>query len=77
MEWYEIVMLVLAIGLVITGGYIKKLVKEMKELTDTIYTAIQDEDVTKEELEAIIKEAKDVKDVVVEIAELLVKKARS
>lgn len=77
MEWYEIVMLVLAIVLIIAGGYIKKLISEMKELLDSIHVALADNDVSKEELETIIKEAKDVKDVILEIAKLLIAKART
>ena len=77
MNWYEIGLLVLAVVLLLSGGYIRKLTKEMKELVDTFSAAIADDEVTKEELDAIIKEATDVKDVVVEIAELLFKKKGS
>ena len=77
MDGYQIALVIVAILLLIASGYIKKLVGQMKELVDVVSQALEDDEITKEELAQIIKEAKDVKDVVVEIAQLLISKAHS
>jgi len=58
--------------LLVAGGYIRKLIKEVKEFFDVIHLALQDKDITAKELASIIKEASDIKTVVLEI----VKKVR-
>ena len=81
MEWQEILALVLGILLLIAGGYIKKLVKEIKEamnavkdLVDTFSDAIDDQELTMAErvaladkVRTLMKEFGDVKNVVIEI----------
>ena len=77
MEWQEVVLIVLGVLLLLAGGYIQKLAKEVKDLVDVFSAAIADKKVTKEELESIIKEAKDVKAITLEIIGLLNRKQGS
>lgn len=74
MDGYAIATIVLTVLLVAAGGYIKLLAKEMKELFSTIALAIEDKQVTRAELQAIIKEAMDVKDVIRKITQLVARK---
>lgn len=74
MEGYTIATIVLAVLLVVAGGYIRLLAKELKELISTISRAIEDKRITRTELKAIIKEAMDVKDVIFRIHQLVVRK---
>ena len=74
MDGYAIATIVLTVLLIVAGGYIKLLAKEMKELISTISRAIEDKHVTRAELKAIIKEAMDVKDVIARITQLVARK---
>lgn len=61
MEWTDIALIVVAVLLILAGGYIKRLTKEIKELVDVFSEAIADKKITREELKSIIKEANDIK----------------
>ena len=74
MSGFTIATIVLTVLLVVAGGYIKLLAKEMKELISTIALAIEDRHVTRVELRAIIKEALDVKEIIFRITELVARK---
>lgn len=74
MDGYLIATIVLTVLLVVAGGYIKLLAKEMKELISTIALAIEDRHITRAELQAIIKEALDVKEIIFRITELVSRK---
>ncbi len=74
MDGFTIATIVLGIALFVAGGYIRRLVKEVKELITVIHIALADDAITKEELVEIIKEATDVKDMVLEIALLVSRK---
>jgi len=54
MDGFTIATIVLGIVLLVAGGYIRRLVKEVKELITVVHIALADDEVTKEELEAII-----------------------
>ena len=71
MDGYAIATIVLTVLLIAAGGYIKLLAKELKELISTVALAIEDKKVTRAELKAIIKEASDVKAIIVELARLV------
>lgn len=73
-DGYQIALIVVTILLLIAGGHIKLLAKEMKELISVIHLALEDGGITKAELEAIVKEAKDVHKVVKGILGLLARK---
>lgn len=68
MDGYQIALIVISVLLVLAGGYIKLLSREVKELFSTISEALQDNKITPEELSQILKEGKDVKDVIMKIA---------
>jgi len=74
MNWELIIGVALVIILLLAGGYIRKLLKEIKELVDCIVLAIEDDKVDDTELAQIIKEMKDVgasvKEIVMAIARL-------
>lgn len=74
MDGYAIATIALTVLLVVAGGYIKLLAKEMKELISTIALAIEDKHITRVELQAIIKEAMDVKTVIARITQLVARK---
>ena len=74
MDIYQIVLIVAVVLLLLCGGYIKRLTKEIKDLVDCFSTAIEDDEITKEELDKIIKEAKDVGGVITEILKLIATK---
>lgn len=76
MDWQVIVWVVLVVLLALAGGYIKKLVKEMKEFFDVLHDAFADSKISDEELAKIIKEAKDVKEAVLAITKLAAKSRR-
>ena len=56
------------------AGHIKLLNKEMNELISAITIAVGDKKITRVELEVILKEATDVKDVVISIMGLVTAK---
>jgi len=74
MEWVEIVGIVITIALILAGGKLKKLNKEIKELFETIECALEDDNISKEEMLCIIKEANDIKEAALEITALLFRK---
>ena len=74
MEWQEITLIVLVVILMLAGGYIKRLTKEIKDLVDAFSEAIADKKITKEELDKILKEADDIRKVILEIAKLVARK---
>ena len=73
-NWELVIGVVLVLILLLAGGYIRKLLKEIKELVDCIVLAIQDDKVDDVELAQIIKEMKDVgasvKEIIMAIASL-------
>ncbi len=63
MEWLSIVSGVLGVIAVIFGvkwGQVKKLIKELMEVVGAISTALEDDDISKEEVKNIAKESGDV-----------------
>ena len=74
MNWELVIGVALVVILLVAGGYIRKLLKEIKELVDCIVLAIQDDKVDDTELAQIIKEMKDVgasvKEIIMAIARL-------
>uniref|UniRef100_A0A6M3JLC5 Uncharacterized protein n=1 Tax=viral metagenome TaxID=1070528 RepID=A0A6M3JLC5_9ZZZZ len=73
MDWVEIAAIAVTIVAIVLGGKLKKLAKEIKELFATIEDALEDEDISPEEIKSIIKEANDVKTAILEIALLIAK----
>ena len=71
MEFTDFALIVSLALLLFAGGWIRKLTKEVKDLVDCFTAAIEDDDITKEELAKIIKEAKDIKNLVLEIVKIL------
>ena len=47
MEWTDIALIVVAVLLILAGGYIKRLTKEIKELVDVFSEAIADKKITR------------------------------
>ena len=74
MDWQTITLIILVVLLLLAGGYIKRLMKEIKDLVSCFTEAIQDDNISKEELAQIIKEAKEARDVIVEIVQLVIRK---
>jgi len=74
MNWELVIGVALVVILLLAGGFIRKLLKEIKELVDCIVLAIQDDKVDDTELAQIIKEMKDVgasvKEIIMAIARL-------
>ena len=70
MDWNIIIPLVLSALLLLSGGYIKRLADETKELLTAISAAIEDDEIDNKELAQIIKEGKDVKTVFADIINL-------
>jgi len=70
-NWEILGLCVVSILLFTAGDYIRRLTKESKELLEAVSDALEDDEITKEELALIFKEAVDVKQVVFEIARLL------
>ena len=68
MDWELIALIAVTVLLLLASGVIRKLIKEVKDLFDVIHIALEDDQITAKELAQIFKEAKDVKDVVFEIA---------
>ena len=76
MEWTEIALIIVLVLLVLSGGYIKRLSKEIKELIVTFDDAIQDGNIDEGEWHAILQEGNDVFKVVKDIAFLVALKKR-
>ncbi|MDP1615042.1 MAG: hypothetical protein Q8L68_04525 [Methylococcales bacterium] len=88
MSWEQIVLIGLGILLLVAGGYIKKLIKEVHELATAFMLliasfkqAIEDEEITRPEIkeltekwELVTKEAIDVKEIILELAKLIARK---
>jgi len=72
MSWQEIALIVLVVALLVASGFIKRLTTQLKELLDCFSEAIQDDRITKEEWDSILKEGKDVVGVIAEISKYLV-----
>jgi len=70
MDWNIIIPFVLTALLLLSGGYIKRLADETKELLTAISAAIEDDEIDNKELAQIIKEGKDVKTVFADIINL-------
>ena len=73
-DWQMIILTILVVLLLLAGGYIKRLLAEIKGLVDCFIEAIEDDNITKEELKDIIREASDVKSIIVEMLELVIRK---
>ena len=71
MDWNIIIPFVLTALLLLSGGYIKRVLNETKELLAAISAAIEDDNIDNAELTTIIKEGKDVKTVLHEIIKLV------
>lgn len=71
MNWELIVGFGLLLGVLILGGALKNLISQVKELFVVLESALADDTITKEELAAIFKEAKDVKGAFNEIIQLI------
>jgi len=74
MNWEQIALIVLMVILLLSGGHIKRLSKEIKDLVDVFSLAIADDNITKAEMGKIITEAKDVKNVIMEIVRLVARR---
>ena len=73
MNWEQIILIVLGILLLIAGGYIRRLVKEIKEFFEVVHSALEDRKISSKELALIIKEAKDIKGVISDIVKAVAK----
>ncbi len=73
MNWEIYIPIILMVLLLIAGGYIRKLVKEIHEFFSVLNQAIADGDITPAEMVKIIKEAKDVKDAIISIVKAVQK----
>ena len=73
MNWEQIILIVLGILLLIAGGYIRRLVKEIKEFFEVVHSALADRKISSKELALIIKEAKDIKGVISDIVKAVAK----
>ena len=76
MNWEQIALIIVLVLLILSGGYIKKLSKEIKELIITFDNAIQDDNIDADEWHAILQEGNDVFKVVKDIAFLVALKKR-
>ena len=74
MSWEIVIPIILMVLLLIAGGYIRKLVKEIHEFFSVLNQAISDGDITPEEMIQILKEAKDVKNAIMEIVKAINKR---
>ena len=73
MNWEQIILIVLGILLLIAGGYIRRLVKEIKEFFEVVHSTLEDRKISSKELALIIKEAKDIKGVISDIVKAVAK----
>jgi predicted metal-binding transcription factor (methanogenesis marker protein 9) len=75
MDWYQIVIFVLGVILVIVGivktKQAAKVITETGELLTVIGQALEDGKVTREEITQIVKEAQDVKTAIQELINLI------
>ena len=76
MNWEQIALIIVLVLLILSGGYIKKLSKEIKELIICFDNAIQDGNIDEGEWHAILQEGNDVFKVVKDIAFLVALKKR-
>jgi len=60
MDWQYIALIILSIALLLASGYLRRLFKELHDLTGAISSALADDQITKEEIQQIFKEGKDV-----------------
>ncbi len=67
MDWELILLIIVTIALLVAGGYIKRLVKEIREFIDVTHKALADQKISSKELASIIKEAGDIGEVIKEI----------
>jgi len=74
MDATQIALIVVTVLLLVAGGYIRKLAKEIKDFVTVCHEALEDGKVSPDELANIIKEAKDVKNAVLEITQVIVRK---
>jgi len=74
MDLQIIALVVVTILLLVAGGWIKRLLGEIKDLVDAVVLALEDNEVSKEEILEIMGEAKDVGRIAVEIYQLLSQK---
>jgi len=70
-DWSIVALAVVASALAFAGGYIKRLIKETKELITAVADAIEDDNIDDLELACIIRQAKDVGLVVKDIVRLI------
>ena len=70
MDWQIVIWIIMVLLLALAGGYIKKLVKESKELFEALHDAFADDRIDDVELAKIIKEGRDVKEILFSIAKL-------
>ena len=71
MTWEIGVMLGLMALALFMGGYIGKLLKEIREFCDVVIQAMEDGQIDSLEVAQIIKESKDVKEATIEIARFI------
>jgi len=74
MNWELIALIVVTVLLLSAGGYIKRLVDELHDLISVTKEALEDGEITPEELANIFKEAKDVKNIIYEIVKIIARK---
>jgi len=75
-SWELIALIVVTVLLLLAGGYIKRLLDELHELISVTKDALEDGQITAKELATIFKEAKDVGNVIYEIAKVISRKYR-
>ena len=74
MDWSLIGFIVVVILLIISGGHLLRLTKEVKDVVDFFSTAIADGKITEDEWNKLIEEAQDVQKVILKIIELVARK---
>ena len=74
MDWQTIVMVVMGLALLVAGGYIRRLWKELRDVFTAITDALDDDDVTKAEINRIILEVADVRTAVASIVRAILQK---
>lgn len=78
MNWELIALIIITLLLLVAGGYIKRLTREVKDLVDVFSAAIDDRKISRVELEQIVKEAREVgacaKDIITAVTGLIIKK---
>ena len=71
MEWEHIALIIVTVLLLVAGGYIKRLIDELHDLISVTKDALADREITPKELANIFKEAKDVGEVIKDIAKII------